>query len=1075
MKQFKVLVPGCLIITAILSVSTTSPVLAVVTYDGDNGVYNNIFNSNSVQSCTSCHHSTIPYDDGGSYIYGEKRHYAPDAVDFDTYAATQLLNPYYADGTTVAEGAYRRVVEHATYGVMPMTPNPDINTYGTYPDVSAGLSISEQSLMNGWKNDGYLRRAAPETNTWHTATSLGKYAGTIWTQHKQNGVNTWLSIRYDNDTNMASEYIAQTGFGYTGSGGSDVYSGWQSYALTNLSCGTTYYMQGWSYNNVYGWTSDVSVESFTTVACPAISTASLPAAQESVAYSTSVSSTNSGPVATYSLTVAPAAMTINPSTGEINWTPPDAAMNYSESVTVQVSDGTTAGSRNFTLDVAANSDPPVITEGTGIKNTMPENTNYDFVLSATDVDFNSLTWTESLAASNGSVTITPITPVGLADSSVSVRYTPTFNYYGGDSFEIKVTDGNGGFDVIQIQLDITSDDFDHDSVLNGTDNCQLTANTDQTNTDGDSQGDACDDDDDNDGMPDTFETDNGLNPLVDDSAADADGDGVNNLDEYINGTDVNQDHVPPVVTPPANIVVNASGHLTQVDLGTASAFDYKDGVLSATASKSGTFESGRHTITWSATDLSLNTGSANQTVDVIPQINFSVNQAAGEGATVAVSYELSGDAAEYPVSFDYVVSGTADSNDSDAVSGSAIINSGRSGSINVNVIDDANIEGNESIIITMTTINNAIAGEKTEHRIDIVESNIAPMVSLAISQSAENRTTVYQDQGQVTVTAVASDANPGDVLSYDWAASDTAVKDVNANGLSSSSFIFDPTTLATGAHRVDVGVNDATEITQVSRLFIVEATAPVLTTADSDGDGITDDVEGVEDSDGDGIADYLDAVSQQNAIQNQTGNLDNQVLIQTEAGLQIMLGQFAVSAARKGVSIIEDDILLTTGETTLPGVELNGQTNIYDFEIHGISPSQGALGIVLPLQAAMQSGVNFYVYDQQTGWQVFVENNDNRLSSSNINASDYCPVVNDAIYTESLTLLDLCVQLHVTDGGPNDADGEINGVVRITGVVAYSTDAGANDDPEPAEIGMLHPLTLFLLALMLGLLRRRVV
>ena len=1021
MKQLLYFLPGRLINAVLLSVSFSSPVFAVVTYDGDNGVYNNIFNNNSVQSCTSCHHSSIPYNDGGAYIYGEKRHYAPDAVDFDTYAATQLLNPYYVDGTTVAEGAYRRVVEHATYGVMPMTPNPDINTYGTYPDVSAGLSVSEQNLMTGWKNGGYLQRAAPETNTWHTATALGKYAGTIWSQHKQNGVNTWLSIRYDDDTNMSSEYIAQTGFGYTGSGGSDVYSSWQSFPLTSLSCGTTYYMQGWSYNVVYGWTSDVSVESFTTVACPAISTTSLPAAQESVAYSTTVTSTNSGPSRTYSLTVAPAGMTINPSTGEINWMPPDAASNYSEPVTVQVSDGTTSGSKSFTLDVAANSDPPVITEGTDIKNTMPENTNYDFVLNATDIDFNTLAWTESLAAENGTVTITVNNP----ETSANIRYTPNFNYYGSDSFEIKVTDGNDGFDVIQIQLDITSDDFDHDSVPNGTDNCQLTANTDQTNTDGDSQGDACDDDDDNDGMPDTFETDNGLNPLIDDSADDADGDGVSNLDEYTNGTDVNQDHVPPVVTPPANVVVNSTGHLTQVDLGTATAVDYKDGVLTPIASKSGTFESGRHTITWSATDQSLNTGTADQTVDVIPQINFSVNQAAGEGASVTVAYELSGDAAEYPVSFDYLISGTADSNDSDAVNGTAIINSGRSGSITVNVVDDTNVEGNETIIFSMASINNAVAGEKIAHEITIVEANIAPAVSLATSQSVESRTTVYQDQGLVTVTASASDANPDDILSYDWGASDSAVKNVNTNGLVSSSFIFDPITLVAATYRVDVGVSDATDKTQVSRLIIVEATAPVLTTADSDGDGVTDDVEGVEDNDSDGIADYLDAVSQQNVIQNQTGNLDKQVLIQTEAGLQIVLGQYAMTAGRKGVSIIEDDILLTTGETTLPGVKLKGQTNIYDFEIHGINSSQGSLGVVLPLQAAMQSDVNFYLYDQQIGWQVFVENNDNRLSSSGINESGYCPVVNDIIYSEALTVLDLCVQLHVTDGGPNDADGAL--------------------------------------------------
>ncbi len=53
------------------------------------------------------------------------------------------------------------------------------------------------------------------------------------------------------------------------------------------------------------------------------------------------------------------------------------------------------------------------------------------------------------------------------------------------------------------QGDACDTDDDNDSVLDGADNCPLVANTNQTNTDGDAQGDACDPDDDNDGVPDT--------------------------------------------------------------------------------------------------------------------------------------------------------------------------------------------------------------------------------------------------------------------------------------------------------------------------------------------------------------------------------------------------------------------------------------------------------------------------------------------------------------------------------------------------------------------------------------------
>ena len=149
-----------------------SPAFAVVTYDGTAGVYQNIFFSNSVQSCTSCHSSTVTGDD---------RYGAPVGVDFNTHALTQLANPYYVDGTTVAEGAYNRIVVNSDMPAIPGDPPPTY-TY-TY---STGLNSAEKALVTAWSTGGFLQRAAPEVDTWAAATSLGKYAGTIWTKYKEN-------------------------------------------------------------------------------------------------------------------------------------------------------------------------------------------------------------------------------------------------------------------------------------------------------------------------------------------------------------------------------------------------------------------------------------------------------------------------------------------------------------------------------------------------------------------------------------------------------------------------------------------------------------------------------------------------------------------------------------------------------------------------------------------------------------------------------------------------------------------------------------------------------------------------
>lgn len=91
----------------------------------------------------------------------------------------------------------------------------------------------------------------------------------------------------------------------------------------------------------------------------------------------------------------------------------------------------------------------------------------------------------------------------------------------------------------RISLDADMDLVNHDN-----DNCPLVANITQLNTDGDAYGNACDTDDDNDGLTDTFEIAIGSNTLL----IDTDGDGLDDLFEvsydgdptsYVIGQDLN--------------------------------------------------------------------------------------------------------------------------------------------------------------------------------------------------------------------------------------------------------------------------------------------------------------------------------------------------------------------------------------------------------------------------------------------------------------------------------------------------------------------------------------------------------
>ena len=107
------------------------------------------------------------------------------------------------------------------------------------------------------------------------------------------------------------------------------------------------------------------------------------------------------------------------------------------------------------------------------------------------------------------------------------------------------------------------DDSDEDGVPDDQDAFPLDP-SETLDSDRDGVGNNADDDDDNDGMPDAWETLYGLNPLKDDASEDPDGDNVSNLNEYHLGSkpnffEDNSDPDPPMlITPSAHETVNAT-------------------------------------------------------------------------------------------------------------------------------------------------------------------------------------------------------------------------------------------------------------------------------------------------------------------------------------------------------------------------------------------------------------------------------------------------------------------------------------------------------------------------------------
>ncbi|HEB93619.1 MAG TPA: hypothetical protein ENI94_09180, partial [Gammaproteobacteria bacterium] len=95
---------------------------------------------------------------------------------------------------------------------------------------------------------------------------------------------------------------------------------------------------------------------------------------------------------------------------------------------------------------------PQITQGAAISVTMDEDsspTAFALSLNATDNDGDTLTWSIATPANLGSAQITG------NNTSASVAYTPQADVNGSDTFTVKVDDGQGGSDNIQVDVSIS--------------------------------------------------------------------------------------------------------------------------------------------------------------------------------------------------------------------------------------------------------------------------------------------------------------------------------------------------------------------------------------------------------------------------------------------------------------------------------------------------------------------------------------------------------------------------------------------------------------------------------------------
>ncbi len=260
----------------------------------------------------------------------------------------------------------------------------------------------------------------------------------------------------------------------------------------------------------------------------------------------------------------------------------------------------------------------------------------------------------------------------------------------------------------------------------------------------------------------------------------------------------------------------------------------------------------------------------------------------------------------------------------------------------------------------------------------------------------------------------------------------------------------------------------------MSRVLHVSAGVVVaLGGGDSDMDGTSDFDEGYADNDGDGIPDFLDAIDGTlaggNLIPDQTVDPGESLLLETGPGLTLVRGSTTQAASRFGALLSDSDIeSFGSVSGTAP---VNGEDSfshvggIYDFEIRGLIPGSSA-SIVIPLQSAIPRNGVYRKFNPATGWADFVVDNNNLIAST---AGDLgaCPEPGSSAYVNGLQYLDNCIQLTIQDGGANDTDNSVNGVINDPSTVGVKL-----TDPEIEEVedgsGKVSPLFLVILLSLVG-------
>ncbi|HEY6527428.1 MAG TPA: Ig-like domain-containing protein, partial [Cellvibrionaceae bacterium] len=440
---------------------------------------------------------------------------------------------------------------------------------------------------------------------------------------------------------------------------------------------------------------------------------------------------------------------------------------------------------------------------------------------------------------------------------------------------------------------------------------------------------------------------------------------------------------------------------------------------------------GRHSVVWKARNTKGQTVEGVQELQLRPLVSFSKSQEALRGGLVNVRVLLNGASPSYPLEVPYSIDASSTATEAEYILTDGVATFTKENPLEVIIpVNLTDVKGlpDSTLVLTLGDSSTNLGVNRT-HIISLKQGNVAPTVQLKLQQGGVSTNLITPDGGPVTATALITDVNPADTHSLDWSASDTELADTDGNN-TNGQLVFDPKALS-GVHHLRVTVTDSQGASAKTQLnFKLAEVLPVLTTQDSDSDGISDADEGLVDTNGNGIPDYLDNVASNNLLP-QVGVITQAYLLECDPGVRCGLGEFVMAGSTGGAQILDSEV------TQLKGLSADAQFKpvggIFDFVANDLPLAGQTMRIVIPQKSPIPAKAVYRKFDKG-GWRNFVENANNALHST-LGSPGFCPPPGDTSWQPGLQAGAYCVQLTLEDGGPNDTDGLVNAAIADPGYV----------------------------------------